>query len=272
MPAYARPTELAEALGLRAAGYMVLAGGTDLYPGAGTGLAGDVLDITGIAGMAEIEMRDGLRIGAATTWTAIAEADLPPALTALQQAARVVGGRQIQNAATVGGNLCNASPAADGIPPLLALDAEVELTSARGRRRLPLQDYLKGPRRVDLLPDELLTAVAIPEAALQGQSLFAKLGARSHLVISIAMVAVRIEAQAGRIVTIAAAVGACSAIAQRLPDLEASLTGAPVSEAAGMIRPEHLTPLNPIDDIRATGAYRRDAALTLLQRTVAALV
>jgi CO/xanthine dehydrogenase FAD-binding subunit len=99
-----------------------------------------------------------------------------------------VGGRQVQNAGTIGGNLCNASPAADGVPPLLALEAEVELVSAAGSRRLRLAEFLLGPRRTALLPGEVLAAVLIPEAALAGGFGFVKLGARSHLVISIAMV------------------------------------------------------------------------------------
>ncbi len=123
MTAYARPADLETALARLAQGGTVLAGGTDLYPGAG--LAGDVLDITGITGLRGLTWGDGLRIGGCTTWSDIAEADLPPALTGLQQAARMVGGRQVQNAGTIAGNLCNASPAADGVPPLLTLGAEV---------------------------------------------------------------------------------------------------------------------------------------------------
>ena len=109
----------------------------------------------------------GLRIGACTTWSAIRDAALPPAFDALRAAAAEVGGGQIQNAGTIGGNLCNASPAADGVPPLLALDAEVELASAAGTRRLPLAAFLRGPRRTDRRPGEMLTAVLIPAAALR---------------------------------------------------------------------------------------------------------
>ena len=262
MHAYARPQDLNDALRFLAQGPRVLAGGTDLYPAAGPTLAGDMLDITDLAALKGITVADSLRIGAATTWTTIAETTLPPALQALQQAARVIGGRQIQNAGTIGGNLCNASPAADGIPPLLVLEAEVELTSSTGIRHLPLALWLKGPRRVDLRPDELLTAIHIPAAGLQGRSQFLKLGARSHLVISIAMVAVRIVKEGGKITGAFAAVGACSGTAQRLPLVEAALThGKPLNA-------DHLAALSPIDDIRATAAYRREAALELLRRAV----
>ncbi len=272
--AYARPATLTEALGLLGlGGWQVLAGGTDLYPGAGSQLSGPVLDLAGIAGFAGITAEDGLRIGAATSWATIAGAVLPPALQALQQAARVVGGRQVQVAGTIGGNLCNASPAADGVPPLLALDAEVELVSRSGMRRLALSDFILGPRRTALMPGELLAAVVIPERALAGRSAFVKLGARSHLVISIAMVAARVQVRAGRIAGAALAVGACSAVAVRLPMVEAAVLGAPVDRAGDRIRAADLAvALSPIDDVRGTAGYRADAAVELLRRAVAGAV
>ncbi|TAG09466.1 MAG: xanthine dehydrogenase family protein subunit M, partial [Rhodobacterales bacterium] len=204
---YARPDSLPQALRLLAGGgWRVLAGGTDLYPGAGATLAGPVMDLTGVAGLAGISSDgQGLRIGAATSWATLAEATLPAALLALQQAARQVGGRQVQVAGTLGGNLCNASPAADGVPPLLVLGAEVELASATGTRRLPLQRFLCGPRQTDLRPGEVMTAVLIPARGLQGRSAFEKLGARRHLVISIAMVAARLVVADGRLVDVAIA-------------------------------------------------------------------
>lgn len=269
--AYARPATLTEALGLLGlGGWQVLAGGTDLYPGAGSQLSGPVLDLSGIAGFAGITAEDGLRIGAATSWATIAGAVLPPAMQALQQAARVVGGRQVQVAGTIGGNLCNASPAADGVPPLLALDAEVELVSRSGMRRLGLSDFILGPRRTALMPWELLAAVVIPERALAGRSAFVKLGARSHLVISIAMVAARVQVRAGRIAGAALAVGACSAVAVRLPMVEAAVVGAPVDRAGDRIRAADVAAaLSPIDDVRGTAGYRADAAVELLRRAVA---
>ncbi len=271
VPDYARPQSMTEALRLMAeGGWRLLAGGTDLYPGVGSQLEGRVLDLGGVAAIAGITTDRGLRIGAATPWTAIAEARLPSAAHALQQAARQVGGRQVQNAGTIGGNLCNASPAADGVPPLMALDAEVELVSATGQRRLPLQQFLLGPRRTALLPGEILAAVVIPDAALLGRSAFMKLGARSHLVISIAMVAARIVVEGGRVSHAAVAVGACSPVAARLPGVEAALKGSAVAEAAGVLRAEDVqAALSPIDDVRATAGYRRDAAVELVRRAVA---
>ncbi|WP_295077171.1 FAD binding domain-containing protein [Tabrizicola sp.] len=271
MPDYARPQTLTDALRLMGRGRVsVLAGGTDLYPGAGAALAGAVVDLTGVPELCGLQTGHGLRIGAATSWTAIAEADLPPALRALQQAAWQIGGRQIQNAGTIGGNLCNASPAADGVPPLMALGAKVELASAQGTRRLALEAFLQGPRRTALSPGEVVTAILIPESGLQGRSAFVKLGARSHLVISIAMVAARVVVQAGRVVDATVAVGACSPVAVRLPAVEAALRGATVAEALDRVQAADVTvALAPIDDVRATAAYRLAAATELVRRAVA---
>lgn len=268
---YARPGTLAEAKELLGQGdWRVLAGGTDLYPGAGARLGGRVLDLTGLPVLAGIKAGQGLRIGAATTWAAIAEADLPLAMRALQQAARQVGGRQVQNAGTIGGNLCNASPAADGVPPLLALEAAVELVSARGQRRLPLHQFLMGPRRTALKPDEILAAVLIPETALRGRSAFVKLGARTHLVISIAMVAARVVVEGGRVREAAVAVGSCSPVAVRLPVVEAALVGIPVDKVMDLVTPADMqAALSPIDDVRATAGYRREAAVELVRRALA---
>ncbi len=251
--------------------FRVLAGGTDLYPaGAGAALVGDVVDLTALPDLRGIRPEGGgLRIGACTTWSDIAEAGLPPALAGLQAAARQVGGRQVQNSGTLGGNLCNASPAADGVPPLLTLEAEVELTSARGTRRLGLADFLIGPRKTALAADEIMSAVILPEAALQGQGHFEKLGARAYLVISIAMVAARVEVEGGKIRRLALAVGSCGPVARRLPGLEAALVGLPLTEAAGRVSETDLAAvLSPIDDIRATAGYRLGAATELVRRVL----
>ena len=272
MGSYARPNSLTEALDLMAqGGRRFLAGGTDLYSGAGLRLSGDILDLTGVDRFTGIktEVNGDLRIGACTTWSEIAEANLPPALGALRAAARQVGGRQIQNVGTIGGNLCNASPAADGVPPLLAVDAEVELVSPRSTRRLPLAGFITGPRQTVLRPDEALAAVLIPQSSLAGGSAFIKLGARAFLVISIAMVAARIVIEGGRVHEAAIAVGACSAVACRLFAVEAALTGAAVSELPDRIDPSAVVAaLAPIDDIRATAAYRARAAAELVHRAV----
>jgi CO/xanthine dehydrogenase FAD-binding subunit len=270
---YDRPESLPAALALLArTPRTVLAGGTDLYAATeAASLAGPVLDITGMTALDGIATTPGgVRIGACTCWSAIRDAALPPAFDALRQAAAEVGGVQIQNAGTIGGNLCNASPAADGVPPLLALDAEVELVSAAGTRRLPLAAFLAGPRRTVRRPDELLTAVLIPPAATEGRSTFLKLGARRYLVISIAMVAARLAIADGRVTTAALAVGACGPVATRLPQVEAALLGHPPDPAR--VDPAAVAAaLAPIDDHRAAADYRAEAAAELLRRAVAAL-
>ena len=273
---YARPDRLPDALALMAGGgWRVLAGGTDLYPATQAQvLAGRILDITALPGLRGIARDEAqLRIGACTTWAEILAADLPPALHMLQQAAVEVGGRQIQTAGTIGGNLCNASPAADGVPPLMALDAAVDLTGPQGTRRLPLSVFLTGPRRTALGPSEILTAVTIPASALAGGSAFVKLGARRHLVISIAMVAARIVPRDGRVAGAALAVGACSAVAVRLPGVEAALTGAPLDQAADRIDDAAVAEaLSPLDDLRGTASYRLHSAAELIRRAVAQVI
>jgi len=269
MPEYLRPAGLEEALAALVTPHTVLAGGTDFYPArVGWTIHEDVLDITGIASLGGIAATaTGWRIGATARWSEVIDADLPPLFDGLKRAAREVGGRQIQNAGTVAGNLCNASPAADGVPPLLALDAEVEIASRRGLHRIALGAFITGNRRTVLAPDELVVAVHVPRPQRPARSGFVKLGARRYLVISIAMAAATLEIEAGRIVAARVAVGACSAVAQRLAALERDLDGAPVDRAlVERIRPEHLAPLAPIDDVRGSAAYRRDAALTLLRR------
>jgi CO/xanthine dehydrogenase FAD-binding subunit len=247
---------------------MLLAGGTDIFPAyVQKNLPKPVLDVSQIEEMRGIVRGEsGWRIGGATTWTEIARAELPPAFAGLQQAARQIGARQVQNRGTIAGNLCNASPAADGVPPLLTLDAQVELSSQAGQRRLPLADFITGYRRTARREDEILTAIHVPQQAAQGTASFVKLGARSHLVISIVMVAVRLErAEDGAITTARIAVGAAADRARRLTALEADVIGKAVENASAAISPQHLSPLAPIDDVRATAAYRRDAAITLLR-------
>lgn len=275
MTSYHRPAALSDAVAILAGGGVrVLAGGTDVYPATtAPDLNGPILDVTGLPELRGITAAaGGLRIGACTPWAAIAAATWPPALQSLAEAAREVGGRQIQTAGTIGGNLCNASPAADGVPPLLACDAQVDLTGPQGTRRMALADFLQGPRRTALLPAEILTAIVIPPDGLAGTSRFLKLGARAYLVISICMVAVRVQVQGGRIAQASLAVGAASPVARRLRGVEAALTGARAEIAAGLIDPATVAAaLSPLDDARASAAYRSHAACELLRRAVADL-
>jgi CO/xanthine dehydrogenase FAD-binding subunit len=277
MASYVRPTSLEEALEHLSAIHanaVILAGGTDFYPArVGRTLDEDVLDITGIPYLQGIgESDEGWRIGATTSWSAVANADLPPLFDALRQAARQIGGTQIQNSGTVAGNLCNASPAADSVPPLLAMRAKVEIHGRNGRREVPLNDFITGNRRTVLKPGELVSAVQVPRPKKEARSVFLKLGAREYLVISIAMVAVVLETEGGVVSGASVAVGACSAVAQRLSFLESELIGRRVNAAlANRVKPAHFDALSPIDDIRATAGYRREAAEVLVRRALTML-
>lgn len=250
----------------------VLAGGTDVFPArVGRPVEEAIVDISGLAELGGIETTEaGWRFGALATWRDVLDADLPPLFDGLKAAAREVGGAQIQNRGTIGGNLCNASPAADGVPNWLALDAAVELASVRGRRVLPVAEFVLGNRRTARVPDEILIAVHVPRPSRPGRGTFRKLGARRYLVISIVMVAAVAEfGPDGTIAAARIAVGAASEVARRLPSLEARLVGNRPDPSLVLI--EDLAPLAPIDDVRATAAYRRDAALTLIRRAIAEL-
>ena len=282
MGSYLRPATLAEAIEALARAAedgrpgVIVAGATDHYPArVGRVTDDDVIDITGIAGLRAIEAADdGWRIPALATWTDVAAADLPPLFDGLGRAARTIGGRQIQNRATVVGNLVNASPAADGTPNLLTLDAEVALASVRGERRVPVADFVTGNRTTVRAADEVVTGLFIPALDSSVRSTFLKLGSRAYLVISIAMVAAVLAVDATRRVTHArVAVGACSPVARRLGELEAALMGQPAAPGVGaMVRPEHLAGLSPIDDVRGTGTYRLERAETLVRRALEELV
>lgn len=276
---YHRPSNLEAALDVAATGARIAAGCTDLFPATtrpSLELAYQTtLDLTGIPGMRGIQKHDdGWRIGATTTWTDIIRADLPPAFDALKQAARQVGSIQIQNAGTIAGNLCNASPAADGVPPLLVLDAEVEISSRTGPRVLPLSAFLTGPRQTVLKDGEIVTAVLIPSTSAIGRSVFSKLGARKYLVISIAMVALRLVTAEGRILLASLSVGSCGPTAIRLSGAEAALRDALASaDSAALITDDLVAEaLSPIDDIRADAAYRAQTAAVLVRRAVADLL
>lgn len=276
MQGYHRPDRLDDALAVLARGDVTVAAGcTDLFPATeAPRLRGPVLDITAIAGLSGIvRTDDGWRIGATTSWSALRAAELPPVFDMLKAAAGEIGSVQIQNAGTVAGNLCNASPAADGVPPLLALDARVELASAAGRREMALAEFLTGPRQTRLAPGELMTAVVIPETAARGVSAFLKLGARRYLVISIAMVAVRLDFDGRRLRRAAVAVGACGPVAARLAGLERALCGLEAGDLVATVTDAAVAEaLSPISDIRADAAYRAGAAAELVRRALAGLV
>jgi CO/xanthine dehydrogenase FAD-binding subunit len=292
MPAYLRPATLQDALtalaeaerAMRRHGaspLTVIAGATDLYPTRAAKQAWlqsfprDFLDITGIPELTGIH-EDGraLLIGASTSFTDIVEASLPPAFDALRQAASQIGGRQIQNRATLAGNIVNASPAADSVPPLMALDASVEIASLAGARSVPLASFIRGNRRTELATDELVTAIRVPGHGPSARSVFLKLGSRSHLVISIASVALLLDLEPdGSIADIRITVGACSEVPTRLAALEAELRGETLRPVlAERVTPAILSALAPIDDVRGSAAYRLDAARILVKRALSQFI
>jgi CO/xanthine dehydrogenase FAD-binding subunit len=304
MSGYLRPSSLPEAFAALAAGAaegrprVVVAGATDHFPArVGRVLDEEILDISGLAGLREIRaVEGGWRIAALATWTDLVERPLPPCFDGFKRAARAVGGLQVQNRGTIVGNVCNASPAADGVPNLIALDAIVELASVRGTRRVPVAAFVAGNRVTLRKPDELVTGLFVPDPLSGGRasgqgpagdaegaagdvdgaaasSAFLKLGSRAYLVISIVSVAAVLVRDAhGRITSARIAVGACSAVPQRLARLEADLAGRALAPGiGGTVRPDHLAGLAPIDDVRATAAYRRAAAEILVRRALEAV-
>jgi CO/xanthine dehydrogenase FAD-binding subunit len=255
---YLRPHALAEALqALTSSPMRILAGGTDFYAArTGQPIAEPLLNITAVPELRDIrDEGTQWRIGATVTWSDIVRADLPAQFHGLQAAAREVGGVQVQNTATVAGSICNASPAADGIPALIALDAQLELTSLSGKRIVPLTKFVLGSRKIARQSDELVTAILIPSRN-HARSSFLKLGHRRYLVISIAMVAVVLDTDAQGVITYAGiAVGSCSAVAKPLRTLEAKLLGEKSSAGLSALADE--------DDL---------AVLTLVKRAIGNVV
>ena len=272
MTLYLQPKSVDEAVrALAENSLFVLAGGTDYFPArVGKPLNENILDITGIEKLRGVTEREThFNIGALTRWTDVIQQPLPEYFNGLKLAAREVGGVQIQNAGTIAGNICNASPAADGIPPLLSLNADVVLASTRGEHSMPLAKFIMGNRKTRRASDEIVTGFRIPKPNYSASSTFLKLGARRYLVISIVMVAAVIENDSGNVGAARIAVGSCSAAAKRLHLLERSLVGQPLRpRIADQITENHLNQLSPIADVRGSAEYRRDAALTLVRRAI----
>lgn len=249
----------------------ILAGGTDVFAATQEeALPEPVLDLSGIDELGRIRTTDdgGVTIGAGVTWSDVIRAPLPSAFDGLKSAARRVGGVQIQNRATLVGNLCNASPAADGVPPLLTLEASLTLASANGQRTVSLEDFISGPRQTALNDDELVIGLNVPPQ-YGSTSSFEKLGSRAYLVISIAMVAVNVRIGTnGTIDWVRIAVGACSPVATRIRPLENALKGQRPGEVD--IDSSYFSALAPIDDARGTGAYREEVVAELSKRALMA--
>jgi CO/xanthine dehydrogenase FAD-binding subunit len=262
-----------ELLGTRADALPV-AGATDLIPLARIGRwqPGLVVDITQLEELRYIEpVAGGLEIGALTSHAELMRSPLVlEQAPALVEAAASVAGPQVRARGTLGGNLCTASPAADTVPALLVLDAEVVLLGLEGERRLQLGEFLTGPGQTALGPGEMLKSVFVPTTSLGTGMAFEKLGKRKALIISVVNVAALLVAEGGRIQDARLALGAVAPTVVRCPEAEAFLVGRePVestfAEAAYLI---HET-IRPIDDVRASAAYRRVAAEGLATRALA---
>ena len=267
---YFRPDNLEEALQfLNEQPRILLAGGTDFFPSrVGKPINENVLDITGINSLKSIEISDkNIKIGALTTWSDIVRYDLPPAFNGLKKAAITIGGIQTQNAATLCGNICNASPAADSVPNLMALEARVKLQSSNETRILKLEDFLLGNRKTAMKPNELVSEILIPRPNENCFGNFEKLGARAYLVISIVMVGAVIEMDNKQnVLSLKIAVGSCSPVAKRLKLLERDAVGQKLNSLE--IHPKYIESLEPIDDIRATASYRKDVIPELVKRSI----
>ena len=249
----------------------VVAGCTDFLPGLRRGSRiGTLVDITRIPELRGIRIEmDHWRIGATTTWTELIKHPLPKAFEGLKLAAREVGSVQIQNSGTIAGNICNASPAADGVPPLLALDAKVEVCTPAGSRVVDLEDFITGVRRIALKPGELVSAILVPSVAESTGSSFLKLGSRKYLVISIAMVSAAISVdRSGTITDARIAVGSCSPVATRMPELEKALNGRQARSVVDRLEVtvDQVASLAPIKDVRGSAEYRIHAAAELCRR------
>jgi CO/xanthine dehydrogenase FAD-binding subunit len=270
---YYRPDNINDAIATLSKGELTIAAGcTDLFPTTQEdSLGSNILDISAIKSLRTVSIENGFRrIGSGTTWSDLENEELPTCYEMLKECSSQIGSRQIQNVGTIGGNLCNASPAADGVPCLLSLDASIELISINGKRILKLEDFIKGSRNTELKKNEILSAILIPQKAERGRSSFVKLGARKYLVISIAMVACKINLDGDIISDITISIGSCSAVAKRLRELENILIGKSTNSdlIADIYDFQYQNHISPIDDIRGTNEYRLEVSRVLVKDSI----
>ena len=268
MTEYVRPRALDEALAVRAAhpDYMVLAGGTDLMVNANHKREpAGIIDLWRLPGLHAITTSDDhIAIGAGATWLEIQRH--PRVLEryrALAAAAREIGALQIQARATLGGNVGTSSPVGDSLPALLAYDAELELASVRGRRRVPYREFCTGYRKTQLAADELIVAAHLPnpDPSSTTRTAWRKVGTRRAQSISKVMGAAMIDLDRDRRVRWARiALGAVADRPIRITAAEDAVRGLPLAEAAEAAREATIAAIAPIDDVRSTSAYRREVA------------
>ncbi len=258
----ARPRTVAEACEWRARrpDWTLVAGGTDVMVEVNSGRRDPTgwISIRDVAGFDRLD-RDGSGwvLGAGCTFANLLER-AEPELTALVQAARTIGSRQIRSVATIGGNLATSSPAADSVPPLLCYDAELVLASSTGRRTLPAEGFFSGPKQNRLGVTELIESVRLP--ATRGRQVFVKVGMRNAMVISRCSMAARWDPEAGEA---RVALGAVAPTPRRAPDAELVLrAGGDAETFADAVE----SACAPIEDVRATAAYRRHAIAVVARR------
>ena len=252
-----RPRSLEQALHMRAerSDALAIRGGTDVMVELNFDRArpSAMLDLSEVGELGGWSRENGtLRIGAGITYTEVVRGELAGELPALAEASRTVGSPQIRNRGTIGGNLGTASPAGDALPPLLVAEAEVELASVRGVRRLSVAEFLLGPKRSALAEDELITAVLVPRT--EAAQTFLKVGPRNAMVIAVCSLAVLVDVERGEV---RASFGSAGPVP--------GLVRLPLADAGGLAEAV-VTACSPIDDVRGTAAYRRHALGVLAQR------
>ena len=264
------PPDLAGVLALLATGeHRPFAGGTDLMvlAEAGTLPAARFVSLWHLDALRGVTIGDeGARLGALTTYTDVrAHAELGRDWPLLARAAAETGGIAIQNRGTLGGNVANASPAADSPPALLVYDAELELLSARGTRRVPYADFHLGYRRMDLRPDEIIAAVHLPARAAGWRDAYHKVGTRRAQAISKVCFAGAALLDGDRVRDVRLAWGSVAPVPLRARRTEAVLRGERLGPALLRAAGEELgRELAPVDDFRSTAEYRRRVAQNLL--------
>jgi CO/xanthine dehydrogenase FAD-binding subunit len=256
---------------------LVLAGGTDLMVEVNRGVR-TIDHVVAVDRIPELrgwslegDRADVLRLGAGTTCADLAEPALASLVPALAQAARTVGSPQIRNAATLGGNLATASPAGDTLPVLAALDAEIELQSTGGARRLPLDEFVTGVKANALIPGELITAIRVP--VLDGPQEFLKVGTRNAMVIAVTSLALVVD-RPGHNVRVA--LGSVAPVPLRAVEAEVLVAerldfedmASPDSNLVDRFADLVADAARPIDDHRSSAAYRRHAVRVLARRAI----
>jgi xanthine dehydrogenase small subunit len=271
-PPVVSPATLAEALALRAGGsYTPLAGGTDLMVQLEADVAAApeaVLDLSRLSELKGVST-DGydVSIGALTTYTELRQSPVLSArLSALAEAAATVGAAQIQNRGTIGGNICNASPAGDALPVLLAVDATFDVGSVAGERTIPAREFWTGYRQTALRDDELLLRVRFPVDRFR-HTRFRKVGTRAAQAISKVVIALSYRDDDSTWRDVRVALGSVAATTIRASATEALLEGSRPSESLADAAAEALAEeIAPIDDVRSTADYRRSVSARVLHR------